>query len=236
MGSRSSLEGVSSFSLFISFLLILFCSWVYKWPSSSNGFGRMALRYFILKDNILLYSASKNVSQANLSVNSSAISMDTDSSRKDLNFSKGIVITADTTIEESHYLFRRCVKVHSTFSEKTLYLHFITEEQQKTWVEAIQRAIHLQRSSKFETVNIFHIIILVLLERESVSMSTKIYYYPRSTDDELLSVDIKKLGTSSLKTALFKTLNPDNNVASYYLNLVLDEKVEYNNLKVRILL
>lgn len=75
--------------------------------------------------------------------------MDADSSRKDLNFSKGIVITADTTIEESHYLFRRCVKVHSTFSEKTLYLHFITEEQQRTWVEAIQRAIHLQRSSKF---------------------------------------------------------------------------------------
>ena len=72
-----------------------------------------------------------------------------ESKNQDGVFTKGLVLTSNTIIEETANLFRSCVKIYSDFSDKSLYLHFRTKEQQILWVESIRRVIHLHRLRKY---------------------------------------------------------------------------------------
>jgi hypothetical protein len=220
---------VSCISFLLFFSNILF-SWFYKRPSTWNGYGFKILRYFVLKDNLLLYSSQRE--------NPAIVELTSGSARQSILFqdeeeetlSKGIVITGDTTVEEKKNFFQDYVKIHSSFSNKTLYLRFLSEEQQEYWVEAIQRAIHLQRTSKFF---LFASISLEFnfyfwIERESISMTIKQYYYPESVDDYLIAVDLKSMKGWDVRVALFQNLQEKKTT---FLNLSWFGQ-EYNNIQV----
>jgi hypothetical protein len=211
---------------------ILF-SWFYKRPSTWNGYGLKRLRYFVLKDNLLLYSSQREnpaiVELTSGSVRQSII----DQNEEEETLSKGIVITGDTTVEEKKNLFQDYVKIHSSFSNKTLYLRFLSEEQQEYWVEAIQRAIHLQRTSKsFFLLQFLYCSIITLIERESISMTIKQYYYPESVDDYLIAVDLKSMKGWDVRVALFQNLQEKKTT---FLNLSWFGQ-EYNNIQVCLVL
>jgi hypothetical protein len=101
--------------------------------------GFKAQRYFVLKDNILIYAHVQN----HPSLVGPHDPTDRDNKEHDRKFTKGIIITPSTLVEESgHY-----VKVTAADGH-ILHLGFREEAQQRQWVEGIKHSILVQKKSK----------------------------------------------------------------------------------------
>jgi hypothetical protein len=116
------------------FLLIYFCyvfSWLEKWPSKFNGFGKPKNRYFILRDNLLCYYQTKP--------------------RLDVDYQRVKIfhITEQTKLEICMNMFQRCLRISSPQATETLWLRLWENSRHATlWLQALRQSIALQTAKK----------------------------------------------------------------------------------------
>lgn len=146
-----------------------------KFPTTSQGWGKVERRYFVLKENILSYFTTRPSG---------------DVYAPDLRPRKTFLITHNTTIETCTVLFRRCIKVHFPESDQCLWLK--TKKagcaKEVKWLSALKLAIASQQRKK----------------AHPLSLTQKTLWFHEGSNFELIAVDACVYPQMPLRVALFK--------------------------------